>query len=79
MDKYFDFRNNFRKKFKTDPTDAEIKYFMGIEEDNSNMSNYQREARKNSPALMRGYDYVGQKGKELRHKLLPFFTGQVGI
>ena len=52
---------------------------MGIE-DERNLSNYQREALQNSPALMRGYDYLGmsRKGKEV-NKLLPFFIGQVGI
>ena len=77
MDKYANFLNSFRKTIKREPTKGEIEYFMGIEEEDE-MSNYQREARKNSPALMRGYDYIGRKGKEI-NKLLPFFTGQVGI
>ena len=45
----------------------------------SNMNNYQQEAS-NNQALMRGYDALsmGRRGRETR-KLLPFFTGQIGI
>jgi hypothetical protein len=80
MDKYFNFRNEFRSKFKKEPTETEIKYFMGIEDDDNQMSNYQREARNKGmgSGYNRGYDYIGQRGREI-NKLLPFFTGQVGI
>ena len=80
MDKYFDFGNEFRTKFKREPTEAEIKYFMGIQDDDNQMSNYQREARAKGmgSGYNRGYDYTGQRGREI-NKLLPFFTGQVGI
>ena len=79
LDRYKGFLYEFERDMKRAPTEAEIKYFMGIQ-DEKDLSNYQREALGNSPALMRGYDYLGmsKKGKEV-NKLLPFFIGQVGI
>ena len=80
MEEYTNFLNTFEQQNRRAPSEAEINYFMGIKgKDNSSRNNYQQEMyNKNNPGFIKGYDYMGKKGKEI-NKLLPFFVGHVGI
>jgi hypothetical protein len=80
MEEYTNFLNTFEQQNRRAPTEAEINYFMGIKgQNNASRNNYQQEMyNKNNPGFLKGYDYLGKKGKEVR-KLLPFFVGHVGI
>ena len=80
MDNYINMNNQFRSRYGRDMNETEMKYFLGAK-DQQQLSNYQREAlNMANPGNVFGFDYRGtaKRGKQI-NKLLPFFSGQIGI
>tara|TARA_R110001592_G_scaffold255416_1_gene518989 strand:- start:24933 stop:29486 length:4554 start_codon:yes stop_codon:yes gene_type:complete len=79
FEQYKRMNNQIRSRYNRDMNETEMKYFLG-DSDQRQLNNYQREALNNNPAGVFGYDAkrTGKRGREI-NKLLPFFSGKIGI
>ncbi len=79
MDKYMKARKRYIDNFGEDPTQETMKQIMEGYNPTQTRADKMRKHYRDTNPLNVDNQGIGRRGKEIKHKLLPFFIGAIGI